>query len=143
MNALLVGADRLGNIPGVLAEFGIRIGGHVTGRQPGHQKRATVPAGTELVILFTDYLGHNVMRTFRDTARAQGLPVVLPTLDEQPAADDCRVDRPAHSGLRALFARLGGLLGDAPGAVETLRPVGEPHVLDPDRAAGARRVNEA
>ena len=25
MNALLVGADRLGNIPEVLAEFGIRI----------------------------------------------------------------------------------------------------------------------
>jgi hypothetical protein len=76
MNALLVGADRLGNIPEVLAEFGIRIGGHVTGRQPGHQKRATVPPGTELVILFTDFLGHNVMRSFRDTARAQGLPVV-------------------------------------------------------------------
>jgi hypothetical protein len=76
MNALLVGADRLGNIPAVLAEFGIRIGGHVTGRQPGHQKRATVPAGTQLVILFTDFLGHNVMRSFRDTARAQGLPVV-------------------------------------------------------------------
>jgi hypothetical protein len=76
MNALLVGADRLGNIPDVLAEFGIRIGGHITGRQPGHQKRATVPAGTQLVILFTDFLGHNVMRSFRDTARAQGLPVV-------------------------------------------------------------------
>jgi hypothetical protein len=76
MNALLVGADRLGNIPEVLTEFGIRIGGHVTGRQPGHQKRATVPAGTDLVILFTDFLGHNVMRSFRDTARAQGLPVV-------------------------------------------------------------------
>jgi hypothetical protein len=76
MNALLVGADRLGNIPDVLAEFGIRIGGHVTGRQPGHQKRCAVPAGTELVILFTDFLGHNVMRQFRDSARAQGLPVV-------------------------------------------------------------------
>ena len=29
MNALLVGADRLGNIPDVLAEFGIRIRGHI------------------------------------------------------------------------------------------------------------------
>ena len=76
MNALLVGADRLGNIPEVLAEFGIRIGGHVTGRQPGHQKRATVPAGIQLVILFTDFLGHNVMRQFRDQARAQRLRVV-------------------------------------------------------------------
>jgi hypothetical protein len=76
MNALLVGADRLGKIPDVLGEFGIRIAAHVSGRQPGHQRRALVPAGIQLVILFTDFLGHNVMRTFRDQARAQGLPVL-------------------------------------------------------------------
>jgi hypothetical protein len=76
MTALLVGADRLGNIPEVLAEFGIHVGGHVSGRQPGHQKRACVPAGIQVVILFTDFLGHNVMRQFRDRARAQGLPVL-------------------------------------------------------------------
>ncbi len=76
MNALLVGADRLGNIPDVLGEFGIRIASHISGRQPGHQRRALVPAGIQLVILFTDFLGHNVMRTFRDQARAQGLPVL-------------------------------------------------------------------
>jgi hypothetical protein len=76
MNALVVGADRLGNIPEVLAEFGIRIAGHVSGRQPGHQRRAALPAGIELVILFTDFLGHNVMRQFRDRARAQGLQVL-------------------------------------------------------------------
>jgi hypothetical protein len=76
VNALLVGADRLGNIPDVLQEFGIRIAGHVSGRQPGHQKRAALPAGIELVILFTDFLGHNVMRQFRDRARAQGLRVL-------------------------------------------------------------------
>ncbi len=76
MNALLVGADRLGNIPDVLDEFGIRIASHISGRQPGHQRRASVPAGIQVVILFTDFLGHNVMRTFRDQARAQGLPVL-------------------------------------------------------------------
>jgi hypothetical protein len=76
MNALLVGADRLGNIPDVLAESGIRIAAHISGRQPGHQKRAPLPAGIQLVILFTDFLGHNVMRQFRDRARAQGLPVL-------------------------------------------------------------------
>jgi hypothetical protein len=76
MNALLVGADRLGKIPDVLGEFGIRIASHVSGRQPGHQRRALVPAGIQLVILFTDFLGHNVMRAFRDQARAQGLPVL-------------------------------------------------------------------
>jgi hypothetical protein len=76
MNALLVGADRLGNIPDVLAEFGIHIAAHVSGRQPAHQKRAALPAGTELVILFTDFLGHNVMRHFREAARERGLPLL-------------------------------------------------------------------
>lgn len=77
MDALVVGADRLGNIPDVLAEFGIAIRKHVSGRDPAHQKRAgNLPAGIGLVILFTDFLGHNVMKSFRDAARAQGLPVV-------------------------------------------------------------------
>jgi len=58
----------------VLAAFDIRIAAHVTGRQSGHQKRAPLPAGIQLVILFTDFIGHNVMRQFRD--RAQGLPVL-------------------------------------------------------------------
>jgi hypothetical protein len=76
MNALLVGADRLGNLPDVLSEFGIQIAGHVSGRQPAHQKRASLPSGIELVILFTDFLGHNVMRHFREAARERGLPLL-------------------------------------------------------------------
>ena len=58
MNALLIGADRLGNIPGVLDEFGIRIAAHVTGRDRSHQRRAAdLPVGVDLLILFTDFLG--------------------------------------------------------------------------------------
>jgi len=76
MNALLVGADRLGNIPVVLSEFGIQVTAHVSGRQPAHQKRAALPAQIEVVILFTDFLGHNVMRHFREAARERGLPLL-------------------------------------------------------------------
>jgi hypothetical protein len=75
MDAVLVGADRLGNIPDVLAEFGLKIGHHITGREPKHQRSAPrLPGGTELVILFTDFLGHNVMKAFREAAREQGVP---------------------------------------------------------------------
>ena len=50
MNAMLVGADRLGNIPDVLDEFGIRIAAHVTGRDRSHQRRAAdLPVGVEFV----------------------------------------------------------------------------------------------
>lgn len=77
MNAMLVGADRLGNIPSVLDEFGIRIAAHVTGRDRAHRRRvADLPAGVELVILFTDFLGHNVMTRFRQAAGKAGVEFV-------------------------------------------------------------------
>ena len=77
MNALVVGADRLGNIPDVLGGFGIRIQEHVSGRQAAHQRRAaTIARNTQLVILFTDFLGHNVMKSFRSLAQAEGVPVI-------------------------------------------------------------------
>lgn len=77
MNALIVGADRLGNIPDVLAGFGIRITAHVSGRETAHQRRsAPLPAGIEMVILFTDFLGHNVMQRFREAASREGVALV-------------------------------------------------------------------
>jgi hypothetical protein len=77
MNALVVGADRLGNIPEVLGSFGIRILEHVSGRQSAHQRRGcAIRPDTQLVILFTDFLGHNVMKSFRSVAQAEGVPVI-------------------------------------------------------------------
>lgn len=77
MDALIVGADRLGNIPSVLSEFGIRIAAHVSGRETAHQRRnASLPAGIGMVILFTDFLGHNVMQRFREAASREGASVV-------------------------------------------------------------------
>ncbi len=77
MKALVVGADRLGNIPQVLTEYGISIMRHVSGRDPSAQRAdRPVPAGAEMLILFTDFLGHNVMRGYREAARRQGLPVL-------------------------------------------------------------------
>jgi hypothetical protein len=77
MNALVVGADRLGNIPELLGDFGIRVLEHVSGRQTAHQRRgAAIGSDTQLVILFTDFLGHNVMKSFRNLAQAEGVPVI-------------------------------------------------------------------
>ena len=77
MNALVVGADRLGNIPGLLEEYGIRVAAHVSGRSPAHQRGAPkLPSGIGMVILLTDFLGHNVMRSYRSAAGREGLRVV-------------------------------------------------------------------
>jgi hypothetical protein len=74
MNAMLIGADTLGNIPGALNDFGITIQRHITGRLRSDQRKLDkLPAGTELVILFTDFLGHNVMRHFRELAQRENI----------------------------------------------------------------------
>ena len=75
--AMLVGADTLGNITAVLNGYGIEIHRHLTGRNSAHQrKQDRLPAGTELLILFTDFLGHNVMKTFRAAAQRSGIKIV-------------------------------------------------------------------
>lgn len=77
MQATVVGADRLGNIPDVLGQHGIEILRHISGRDAADQRRVTtLPSGTQLLILFTDFLNHNAMRGFRQAANDQGVPVV-------------------------------------------------------------------
>lgn len=77
MNAVVVGADRLGNIPEALAGMGVHIAHHISGRNASHQRKLPgLPRGTQLLILLTDFLGHNTMRHFRDVARANSVPVV-------------------------------------------------------------------
>lgn len=76
-HAVIVGADRLGNIPGLLKDHNIAITHHISGREPSHQKKTLqLPTGTQLVILLTDFLGHNVMKTFRHAAQKAGIQVV-------------------------------------------------------------------
>lgn len=77
VSAVIVGADRLGNIPMLLKTHNIKIKQHISGRDPAHQKKTlALPSGTELLILLTDFLGHNVMKTFRAAAQRSGIRVV-------------------------------------------------------------------
>jgi len=77
VSAVIVGADRLGNIPDLLKGHNIAIKHHISGRDPAHQKKTLqLPSGTELLILLTDFLGHNVMKTFRTAAQRSGVRVL-------------------------------------------------------------------
>lgn len=77
ISAVIVGADRLGNIPALLNTHNIKIKQHISGREPSHQKKnLALPSGTELLILLTDFLGHNVMKAFRSAAQRGGVKVV-------------------------------------------------------------------
>jgi len=77
VSAVIVGADRLGNIPDLLKGHNIAIKHHISGRDPAHQKKTLqLPSGTDLLILLTDFLGHNVMKTFRAAALRSGVRVL-------------------------------------------------------------------
>ncbi|NYT62194.1 DUF2325 domain-containing protein [Alcaligenaceae bacterium] len=77
VSAVVVGADRLGNIPDLLKGHNIAIRHHISGRDPAHQKKTLqLPSGTQLLILLTDFLGHNVMKTFRAAALRSGIRVL-------------------------------------------------------------------
>ncbi len=93
VSALIVGADRLGNIPDLLRDHNIAIRHHISGRDTAHQKKApALPSGTDLVILLTDFLGHNVMKTFRLAAQRAGIRVLAcrrSVCSMQQALDQC------------------------------------------------------
>lgn len=74
---IVVGADRLGNIEGLLQERGLTNFKHFTGRNPKAQKSMPIStSGAKLMILFTDFVGHNVMRNFRKQAREHNIPFI-------------------------------------------------------------------
>ncbi|MCB1128403.1 MAG: DUF2325 domain-containing protein [Verrucomicrobiae bacterium] len=77
MNAVIVGADRLGAIPERLSLHGISVIRHISGRHVTHQRTsAFLPREADVLILLTDFLSHNVMKAFRARAQECGLAVV-------------------------------------------------------------------
>ena len=74
---LLIGADRLGNISSLLQQRGYAEQVHIKGRKPKMQRRwSGSMQKTRLMVLFTDFLGHNVMRGYRQLAKDHGVPVI-------------------------------------------------------------------
>jgi hypothetical protein len=75
--AIVIGADRLGNIENLLEEHGLSVVKHITGRSPKAQAEHTVSMShAKVMILFTDFVGHNVMRNFRKQAKKQNIPFI-------------------------------------------------------------------
>ena len=76
MKALLVGADRLGNIPTALESFGIDDYTHWTGRKKGMRKM-DIPEQTDVIIVFTDFIEHNMTQLVKEKAKQMNIPCVF------------------------------------------------------------------
>lgn len=76
MNALLVGADKLGNIPTTLESHGIENYIHWTGRKKGMRK-LDIPEKIDMIIVFYDFIEHNITEIIKQKAKQNNIPCVF------------------------------------------------------------------
>jgi len=77
MSILVVGADHLGDIATNLKSMGCHSLTHLKGRKNIHRRNLQIPIGTDLVLVMTDYVDHNIARSVRDIAGSLSIPVVF------------------------------------------------------------------
>ncbi|WP_425061391.1 hypothetical protein SCACP_23750 [Sporomusa carbonis] len=76
MTVVVIGADYLGAIEKKLRELGITEIAHITGRCPGEIKKISIPKTAAFVLVFTDYVNHNIAKVVKNQAKAQDVPLV-------------------------------------------------------------------
>ena len=76
----IVGCDGkyLKSIRDLLSSLGYSINKHVEGRHRNEQHKSTavIPNRTDLVIVFTDYISHNIKSNFSSEAEKLNIPVI-------------------------------------------------------------------
>ena len=76
MTAMVVGADYLGTIEKKMREMGVTEIAHFKGRNPGEIRRVSIPKSVSFVLVFTDYVNHNIAKAVKSHAKAQAVPLV-------------------------------------------------------------------
>ncbi|PAB59940.1 DUF2325 domain-containing protein [Anaeromicrobium sediminis] len=76
MTALVVGADKLGNIPDILNEEGITDFIHWKGRKKG-MRNMTIPKNIDMVIVLYDYIEHNLAKIIKKEIKNIEVPCVF------------------------------------------------------------------
>jgi hypothetical protein len=76
VTVLIVGADRLGRIPNKLHKDGFKKIIHWNGRNKSFQNKS-IPKNVDMVILFWDFLNHNLMNNIKRQAKATGIPITF------------------------------------------------------------------
>lgn len=76
MTVLLVGADQLGNIPDRLEQYGFSQVLHWSGRERRAVNR-TLPRGVDLVLVFSDFINHQLMHSVKSQAKSRQVPMIF------------------------------------------------------------------
>ncbi|OPY62331.1 MAG: hypothetical protein A4E56_01422 [Pelotomaculum sp. PtaU1.Bin065] len=77
MSILVIGADHLGDIAVNLKNLGCHSLTHLKGRKNINKRKLKIPEGTDLVLVMTDYVDHNIARCIRSTAKNLSVPVIF------------------------------------------------------------------
>lgn len=77
MSVVVVGGDHLGHIERKLYERGVSELIHVSGRKKSDNKRVVLNRQTAAVLIFTDYINHNLMDEVKSQARCLNIPVIF------------------------------------------------------------------
>jgi hypothetical protein len=76
MAALIVGGDYVEPLRREIVAHGIERVEHWDGRKPGHLTK-TIPAGTRLVVVLVDYIGHQLQLGLKRQAGRHGVPLLF------------------------------------------------------------------
>lgn len=77
MSILVIGADHLGDIAVNLKKHGCHTLKHLKGRKNMNKRKLKIPEGTDLILVMTDYVDHNIARSIRATAKSSLVPVIF------------------------------------------------------------------
>jgi len=73
MTVLLVGADRLGNMPKKLEDHGASKIIHWPGRK---DRNKTIPQHVDMVLIVHDFVNHGLMDSVKGQAKRRQLPII-------------------------------------------------------------------
>ncbi|MEW5919648.1 MAG: DUF2325 domain-containing protein [Bacillota bacterium] len=76
MSVLIVGGDRLGNIPNNLKGFGFTEIKHLSGRKMGHIA-VNLPREIDAILVFTDYVNHGLALKIKKNAQKKGVKTIF------------------------------------------------------------------
>lgn len=74
MSVVIVGGDRLGNIPENLSSVGYQCSKHITGRKC---KNCKISCDVDVVLVLTDYVGHKLCESVKEQAKAKGVKAIF------------------------------------------------------------------
>ncbi|MCK9257258.1 MAG: DUF2325 domain-containing protein [Sulfurospirillaceae bacterium] len=76
MDVLIVGADEVKPIKGVLKELGAKKITHWDARSENRVNKKSIPENVSCVVLLTSFLNHNSMKKIKQEAKKRNIPLV-------------------------------------------------------------------